>query len=1086
MTQTPSYLEDRISQIPALKLLMAMGWTYLPPDEALRLRGGKVANVILEGVLLPWLRDNNAVTTKGQTYPFSEANLTSAVNALKEVPLNVGLMPASEAAYELLTLGTSREQVIGQDRRSYSLKYIDWAQPARNVYHVTDEFTVERRGSYKTYRPDIVLFVNGIPLVVIECKRPDLQTSEGKSAVYAGVSQMLRNQQLEDGIPQLFVTAQVLLAVSVNEALYGTTRTVAKFWAVWKEEGSDKSQVSSDKFNAEEPLPQPLPASQRGELERLINEPLSEAEKDALYGWREWGWQARRYFDGQGERLATVQDAAIYALLRPGRLLELAYQFILYDNGAKKVARYQQYFAIKATLERVAQMEPNGRRAGGVIWHTTGSGKSLTMVMLAKALALHPNVPNPRVVIVTDRVDLDAQIWKTFHACGKQVVQAESGKHLMELIRDPANEIITTVIDKFEGAAKAKLRDVNPNVFVLVDESHRSQYGSSHARMAEVFPNGCLIGFTGTPLLKKEKSTADKFGGFIHKYTMRQAVSDQAVVPLLYEGRMVDLDVSQQALDQWFERRTATLTDEQKVDLKRKMSRAEEVHQTRARIEAIAWDIAEHYKRNWRKTGFKAQLATASKDVALQYMYALQEERIRCELIMSSPDTREGNEDADETSLKPVQDFWKRMMQMHGTEEKYLTNILNSFKQEDGIEILVVVDKLLVGFDEPRNTVLYVDKSLKEHGLLQAIARVNRLHEGKDYGYIVDYRGVLGELNEAMETYNALEAFDAEDVAGTVTDIGKVVDELPSLHDGVWAVFDAVGNKVDPEAMERYLEPEDRRQRFYDALNAFASGLKVALSSVAFYETTPEKKIQKYKHDLLFFHRLRSSVKLRYAEAVNYGEYEQKIRKLLNDHIKAEGVTVLTPEVNIFDEPAFAEAVSHLVSPASRADAIAYRMKKTATEKMEEDPAFYRKFSTMVEDTIEAYRQGRISELEYLERMEAGLDALRVGKDSSLPEQLAGTKDASAYFGLLGEKLGVDGLAEPMADLAVTFEQTINQFKGRDWAHNLDTVNRLKNALEDHLYAFKRAHELNISGTVMDSIIDGMVETAKKRDSSGL
>ncbi len=1075
--QAPSYLEDRISQIPALRLLMAMGWQYMPPKAVDGLRGNKTSNVILEGVMLEWLRSNNSVQYKEREYAFSEANLAGAIHKLKDLQLNQGLIPASEAVYELLTLGVSAEQVIGQDRRSFSLKFIDWEHPEKNVYQVTDEFVVERRGSYHTRRPDIVLFVNGIPLVVIECKRPDQQTGEGEKAVYEGVSQMLRNQRLDDEIPHLFAYAQVVMAVSVNDALYGTTRTAKDFWATWNEEESDKSQAASGKFNAED------------KLHGLINAVLSEGEKDQLYGWRDDGRWVRQYFDDQdaaGERLATTQDRTIMSLLNPARLLELAYQFIVYDNGVKKIARYQQYFAIKATLERVTQIDANGKRAGGVIWHTTGSGKSLTMVMLGKALALHLNGHNPRVVIVTDRIDLDAQIWGTFKACGRRVVQAESGKHLMELIRDPANEIITTVIDKFEAAAKAKLSDDNVNVFVLVDESHRSQYGSSHARMAEVFRKGCYIGFTGTPLLKKEKSTADKFGGFIHKYTMRQAVSDKAVVPLLYEGRMVDLDVSREAMDQWFERRTANLTDDQKVDLKRKMSRAEEVNRTRSRLEAIAWDVAQHYIKTWRGTGFKAQFATASKEVAIQYMMALQDEGIECAAIMSSPDTREGNSDADETNLKPVQDFWKRMMQAHGTEDKYLSNIKNSFAQADGIEILIVVDKMLVGFDEPRNTILYVDKSLKEHGLLQAIARVNRLYEGKEYGYIVDYRGVLGELNEALETYNALEAYDAEDVAGTVTDIKKVIDELPGLHDRLWAVFDPVTNKGDSEAMERYLEPEDRRQMFYDALNAYASGLKVALGTVEFYEKTPEKKIQKYKFDLTFFHRLRSSVKLRYAESVNYGEYEQKIRKLLNDHIKADGVSVLTPEVNIFDEPAFAEAVAHLESPAARADAIAYKMKKTATEKMDEDPAFYRKFSAMVEDTIEAYRQGRISELEYLERIEAGLDQFRSGKDSSLPEQLSNTKDASAYYGLLVLHMGVDGVAEPMADLAVTFEGTINRFKGRDWAHNLDTVNKLKNALEDHLYDFKRTYDMTISGGMMDTIIDSVVETAKKRDTAGL
>ena len=1065
---TPSYLEDRISQIPALRLLMALGWQYLTPNEALALRGGKYANVVLEDVLMDWLHSHNHIHYKGGAYEFTEANLVSVVRELRDIPVQPGLIPASQQAYELLTLGKSVEQTIDGDKRSFTVQLIDWHNPDNNVYHVSDEFTVERRGSHQTRRPDIVLFVNGIPLVVIECKRPDRQTSEGKPSVHEAVSQMLRNQRFDDEIPHLFVYSQVLMALSVNDALFGTTGLGAKYWGIWKEEDEIEPQVAG-----------------------LANAQLNEGEKDRLYTWRDDARWTRRYFDIQdaaGDRLPTTQDRTIYALLRPARLLELAYRFIVYDGGVKKIARYQQYFAIKATVNRVTSFA-NGKRSGGVIWHTTGSGKSLTMVMLAKALALHPAVPNPRVVIVTDRIDLDQQIWETFKACGKRVYKAASGVDLIHLIREPKHEIITTVIDKFEAAAKARLRDDNPNIFVLVDESHRSQYGTSHARMEEVFPNACYIGFTGTPLLKKEKSTAARFGGFIHKYTMRQAVADGTVVPLLYEGRIVDLDVSREVLDQWFERRTATLTADQKADLKRKMSRYEEVNRTRSRLEAIAWDIARHYRQTWRGTGFKGQFATASKELAIQYMYALEDEGIDCKVIISAPDTREGNEDDDPTKQPLVQDFWKRMMQLYGSEDKYLSEITASFGREDGTEILIVVDKLLVGFDEPRNTVLYIDKPLREHGLLQAIARVNRLYEGKDYGHIIDFRGVLGELNEALETYNALEDFDLEDVAGTVTETSQIVDELPNLHDRVWAVFDPVVNKHDQEALERFLEPEDRRQRFYDALNDFARALKVALSTSDFYLSTPEARINLYKRDLVFFHSLRTSVKLRYAESVDYGEYEQKIRKLLNDHIQAEGVSVLTPEVNIFNEPAFEAAVGQLKSPAARADAIAYKLKKTATEKMEEDPAFYRKFSQLIEDTIEEYKQGRLDELQYLEQVEAALERMRSGQDSSLPQQLADRLDAIAYFGLMVEALNTqqlggtnDDLVSLVADLALQLELAINQLKVRDWTTSLDVANRMKIALEDLIYDFKNAHGLVLTSGEMDTIIETIVETARKRD----
>jgi len=672
MTQPPSFREELISQIPAVRLLMALGYQYLTPEAALARRDGKKNHVILEEVLEQWLREHNQITFKGQTYPFSEANIRRAVETLRDEPYQ-GLIPTSERVYELLTLGTSLRQTIDGDTKSFSLHYIDWQRPGRNVYHVTEEFTVEKRGSHETRRPDIVCFVNGIPLGVIECKRPDLETESGK-AFEEAVSQMLRNQR-DDEIPHLFAYAQLLLALSVNDAYYGTAGTPKRFWSLWKE-----------------PLNEDV-------LHRTVNRSLDEARKMRLYGWRKYANWVRKHFDEQeaaGERLPTPQDRTLYALMRPGRRLHLLYQFIVYDGGKKKIARYQQYFAVEETIRRVAHLNTQGMRTGGVIWHTTGSGKSLAMVMLAKALALHPNIKNPKVVIVTDRINLDAQIWGTFRACGKQVVCARSGKDLAELIHSGKVDIITTVIDKFDTVAtKHKVRSSDTDVFVLVDESHRSQYGATHARMRQVFRKACYIGFTGTPLLKREKSTARKFGGFIHKYTMRQAVKDGAVAPLLYEGRMSELTVDQDAIDTWFERVTAGLTPEQKRDLKHKFSRDEEISRADQRIMQIAYDISDHYRRNFQGSGFKAQLATSSKAMALKYKRYLDDFGIATsEVIISPPDTREGHEEVN-GPLPEMGEFWKRMMARYGSEENYNREIKEDFGREEGVEILIVVDKLL-------------------------------------------------------------------------------------------------------------------------------------------------------------------------------------------------------------------------------------------------------------------------------------------------------------------------------------------------------------------------------------------------------
>ena len=304
-------------------------------------------------------------------------------------------------------------------------------------------------------------------------------------------------------------------------------------------------------------------------------------------------------------------------------------------------------------MARVAHRNAQGLRTGGVIWHTTGSGKSLTMVMLAKALTLHPEIKNPRVILVTDRVDLDDQLWRTFKACGKSVAKAADGQHLVRMVTGKLKpgeirpDVITTVINKFEQAAAQQVRDEDINLFVLVDESHRSQYGLLHARMQRVFPHACYLGYTGTPLTKAEKSTAAKFGSFIHKYPMRQAVADKAVVPLLYEGRVVEQDVDKAQLERWFERTTRHLTPEQKADLKRKMSRSEAVSATEQRIKEIAYNVALHYEQNWRGTGFKAQLATPTKRTGLKYLRYLRDYGIDAALAISPPDSREGSEDDD-------------------------------------------------------------------------------------------------------------------------------------------------------------------------------------------------------------------------------------------------------------------------------------------------------------------------------------------------------------------------------------------------------------------------------------------------------
>ena len=1059
---SPSYREELISQIPATQLLVNLGYQYLSPIAANMQRGESLRQVVLVDVLESWLQEHNEFEYRREKHKFSESVIAEAVRRVLDIPLSDGLTRVNERLYETLTLGISLPQTIGGDRRDYSLKYIDWERPENNIYHVTEEFVVERERSHQTRRPDIVCFVNGLPFAIIECKRPDLKMEEGGLPYEEAISQHLRNQKAGE-IRHLFAYSQILMAVSTNHAAYGTTCTPKKFWSVWREEETEAHEA---------------------QVSELVNTPLKEAWLPEFYDWRKHGEWIQRDFEGKGERLPTEQDRAIVSLLAPERLLDLTYRFMVYDGGVKKMARYQQYFAVQATLERVAGLNAQGERTGGVIWHTTGSGKSLTMVMLAKSLALHPNIQNPRVVLVTDRVNLDAQIFRTFKNCGKSVEQAKSGKHLIELVKSQGADIIATVINKFETVAAEKVRDKNTNVFVLVDESHRSQYGLIHSKMRQVFTKACYIGFTGTPLTQNEKNTARQFGSFIHTYPMRTAVDDKMVVPLLYEGRMVDLEPNQAQLDRWFERHTADLSEEQKTDLKRKMSRAEVVNDAERRVQEIAYNLSEHFNRHFkdREAGFKAQLATSSKAMALRYKKYLDECGVLTSfVVISPPDTREGHEDTLAGNIPAVQAHWAVMMERFGSEEAYNREILEDFSRADGVDLLIVVDKLLVGFDEPRNTVLYIDKQLQDHAILQAIARVNRLHEGKEFGYIIDYRGILGELNQAMDTYDALAEFDPEDVAGTIKDVSLEIEKLPQHHSDLWAVFRGV-NTDDNEAMERFLEPEDQRQIFYDALTTYARTLKVALSAVAFYESTPEKRIQTYKRDLKFFHNLRMAVKLRYAEAVDYRDYEQKIRKLLDTHIDAPGVRQLTAEVEIFDSEQFDELVETLNTPRARAEAILNRLKRTAIENMERDPAYYREFSQMIEETLEAIKMGRLDELEALKRAKDLQEQESDGVRYDIPQRLRTLRDAPAYYGVCREVLTEERLSEEaFAEMAVKLEEIIEEHKIRDWTDNSDVHNRMGNAIDDYVFELEDQHDIRLSDVELHMLIAQVIDIARKR-----
>lgn len=827
----------------------------------------------------------------------------------------------------------------------------------------------------ETARPDIVLFVNGIPLAVIECKSPSEEVEQA-------VSQSLRNQS-DEYLPKLFTYSQLVMGLNKNKALFGTTATAKKFWSIWKELAIKEDEIS-----------------------KTVNQPLGPGQKAALFSGD--FAPALKHFDEleRETRLPTGQDWALCSLCRPDRLMELAFKFTVFDNGEKKIARYQQYFVVKSTLNRVKQLDEEGRRKGGMIWHSQGSGKSLTMVMLARNLALDTEFIQPRIVLVTDRDDLDKQLKNTFAACGMQPERATSGRNLLEMVAEAKSAIITTLVHKFDKALNArKIKDESIDVFMLVDESHRTQFGPLAARMRQMFPKACYLGFTGTPLMKKEKNNFTKFGGLIEpNYPIQQAIADKAVVPLLYEGRHVEMEQNKKAIDLWFERHTEGLTKEQKADLKKKYARAEVLNKAEQVVYMRAFDISGHYRTTWQGTGFKGMLVAPDKPTALRYKKFLDElGQVSSEVVISPPDMREGYEEADDESTDEVVKFWKRMMDRFGGEEEYTKQIINQFKNGEQLEILIVVSKLLTGFDAPRNVVLYLCRTLREHNLLQAIARVNRLYDEKEYGYIIDYANVLGELDKALCMYKEFEEFDEADLAGTLRAVHEEISQLPQRHSDLWDLFKTLKNNRDEEAYERHLADEDLRHEFYGLLNEYGKTLAIALSTTKFIMDTPDAKQKQYKDDLKQFEKLRSAVKIRYAEAIQYWEYDAKIKKLLDTHIQANEVVQLYKPVEVFNDLAIQEAMAGYGSKSdgAKADAIAHAMKKVITEKMEEDPAFYEKFSKLIQQAIDDFRAKRISDLEYLKRVIDSRDKMTANKHDDMPAKLEGHEDAMAFYGVI-------------------------------------------------------------------------------------
>ncbi|HFI5335566.1 TPA: type I restriction endonuclease subunit R [Serratia liquefaciens] len=1001
MQIAPKFQEEYSAKLPALALLSNLGWTYISPQQALSARAGKADQVVLNQILREQLAKRTFIFA-GKEHAISDKAIDSLIAEVNSPALNQGLITANEHLYNHLLYGISVTEFIDGKRANPTISLIDWNNPQNNSFVFTEEFSVTRANGIEARRPDIVCFVNGIPLVVIEAKRPDGNAKKGPT-IDEGISQSLRNQR-HDEIPRLFAYSQILLSINGQDGRYGTCGTPTKFWATWREE--DISDL---------------------EMLAIKNRKLTAQQIDSIFSHRpgtclEW----YQNLTTAGDLAITGQDQLLISLLLPERLLDMVRFFTLFDKRAGKViARYQQVFSIKRLLQRIETKNPDGSRNGGVIWHTTGSGKSLTMVFLSKALILSETLKQCRIVVVTDRVDLENQLSRTFISTGelagkrdKADAIATSGKRLAEQIGKGTERILFSLIQKFNTATRLpECVNTSPDIIVLIDEGHRSHGGESHQRMKLALPNAAFVAFTGTPLLKDDKTT-NKFGPIVHAYTMQRAVEDKTVTPLLYEERPPELNVNERAIDSWFDRITEGLTDKQKADLKRKFANKGQVYNADDRIHLIALDIANHFVKNI-DDGLKGQLACDSKAAAIKYKKYLDEAGLfESAVVISSPDTREGNTEVDESGIPDVTKWWQDNI---GTQDEqvYTRNIIDRFDKDDSLKLLIVVDKLLTGFDEPKNAVLYIDKPLKGHNLIQAIARVNRLHPKKKFGLLIDYRGILKELDTTIEDYQKLASrtqggFDIDDLVGLYGQMSTEYKRLPQLYKNLWAIFAGVKNKNDIEQLRQVLVPRTEekygemvdvhlkvREDFYEALTQFASCLKVALQSATFFEdkSFSEEDRQHYKETLRQFTSLRQLVKQDAGETVDYDQYTEQVKKLLDKHVV--GVEVREPD-GVYEVSKMGQRPEEWSEDKTRneTDIIKTRVTRMIEQDLRDDPYAQEAFSKLLRLAIEEAEKLFDHPLKQYMLFREFEEQVQDRRLNEIPDVFAGNHHAQAYFGV--------------------------------------------------------------------------------------
>lgn len=858
------------------------------------------------------------------------------------------LYEANRDVYRLLRYGVKVKPGIGD--QTTTVRLIDWIHPEANHFVVVEEVTV--LGQHNK-RPDIVLYVNGIALATIELKRSIVSLSEG-------IRQTIGNQKPEF-IRPFFSTVQFVFAGNDVEGLrYGVIDASEKYWLEWKEPSDIEDRL----------------------------------------------------------------DRSLLQLCNKDRFLELIHDFVVFDAGVRKGPRHNQYFGVKAAQERIAMRE------GGILWHTQGSGKSLTMVWLAKWIREHQD--DARVLLITDRTELDEQIEEVFKGVNEQIYRTSSGADLLDTLNKSQEWLICSLVHKFRASDDQNsidevgedfIRELNAaipkefkakgNLFVFVDEAHRTHSGKMHRAMKQLLPEAMFIGFTGTPLLKADRATSiETFGSFIHTYKFDEAVKDGVVLDLRYEARSIDQNLtSPQQVDKWFEIKTKGMTDLSRAELKKRWGTMQKVVSSEPRAKQIVNDILIDMETKPRLMDGRGNAILVGSSIyqASKFfeMFVAAGFQGKCAIVTSyAPNAGDiAKEDAGEGKTEKIRqyDIYRKMLADYfnesedaamGKVEEFEKDVKKQFVENPGqMRLLIVVDKLLTGFDAPSATYLYIDKKMSDHGLFQAICRVNRLDgDDKDYGYIVDYQDLFNSLEDAITDYTsgALDGYEKTDIDGLLTDrIAKAREDLDEALERVRALVEPVAPPKNTLQHQRYfcaVEPGNAEQLKANEPKRVELYKSVAVATRAFANLANEMTIAGYteaeaeaiRGEIAFYVNVRAEVKLGSGEDVDFKQYEAGMRFLLDTYIQASASEV----ISTFEDAGLIDLIVGLgagaldklpegikSSPEAVAETIINNMRKLIIDDRALNPKFYDKMSELLDAIIEERRRNAIEYQQYLARL---------------------------------------------------------------------------------------------------------------------